>query len=756
MKKPFFLICAVFLILPNLSIAGTFYVDNLDPNCSSSSPGLGTIDNPWKNLFYATTHLQCGDTLYIRRGTYRVNVRGFAGSGAQCSPGNGEYSVAYFNQRCSPTNKIIVRPYLGETVILDGTSTEIDDTTPALPSTAHWTKCESSSRCGSCTGLALQNFERTYYSEAWNFAGSNAEQVWVDPQCNEADNPLCVLPGHTGTRLRWIGANYPGCANLNNLDGACNTEWSSPACGTFDTGAIPNSVVARLPDSFSNYDLNQHTVKIACEAGTCANQVMRFDGATNIEVHGDGALYIKYGYFGVQFNANASSNLIDGVKMMGIGGRDYGQCVRTGHGSFNIIRNSVCTEVAAEGIAFYGGGNGNCRQISGNIAELNNVSHTGFASATNGIGNVLDDGIIIKSCNDCVASKNTLSSNGRAGVKVTANWNATCTGGSKNGQVCDPANSGGCPGGICSLHFRCNSDNAVIDGNQITKSCNSVSQFQSSDCAGITVTGAGGLAYGSIRGTLVANNFISDILGLRAGIDPHGLKVDASVGTTTISNNSFYSIAQECVDTNENSVGNGNFVVQNNAFYRCNIESNPGNGYVHLSSVGDWVHANNTYWDDSNGVAVHTDLTGDFWRDMVQNFEPSALQSNPQFASVNDLHLTSSSPLRERGATLESAVALDIDGGARPIGNSWDIGADESALNCTVVADTITSPRSSTKASAVITSVIIAAEKSAKFTCAKARKRSNLLSVKTVTSLVSGGDVPRYSARADYKYCCFN
>jgi hypothetical protein len=150
--------------------AATYWVDDLETNCNPASPGAGTQSDPWKNLNYAIKRLQCGDTLNVRQGTYRVDAAGYA-NGA-CSTVNGEYSVAYFTQKCPSTNKIVVQSYNGETVILDGTSSQIDDANPA----SHWRRCESASQCGACTGLALKDYTRTYYSEPYNHSNARTQR----------------------------------------------------------------------------------------------------------------------------------------------------------------------------------------------------------------------------------------------------------------------------------------------------------------------------------------------------------------------------------------------------------------------------------------------------------------------------------------------------------------------------------------------------------------------------------------------------
>src|SRR5688572_6545770 len=108
-----FIACAFILAgAPSPSMAATYYVDDLDVNCAPASPGAGTLADPWKNLAYAGRRLACGDTLKVRKGTYRIDAQGF--SDGACSTNNGEYSVLFFTQRCTASSPITVEPYNNE------------------------------------------------------------------------------------------------------------------------------------------------------------------------------------------------------------------------------------------------------------------------------------------------------------------------------------------------------------------------------------------------------------------------------------------------------------------------------------------------------------------------------------------------------------------------------------------------------------------------------------------------------------------
>ncbi len=652
MKARLFVWVAVFslaaLAQPRTAHAAQFFVDDLSGSCSESL-GTGSQSNPWHSLHYALKQLRCGDVLNLRRGTYRLNASGFAVDSCGGSAGNGKRASGYMTQQCTAANKIVIQPYQGETVIVDGTSMQIDDSSP----TSHWTRCSdggdgpggNNDSCGACTNLNLQNPSRTYYSEAWNFGSGDREQMWIDPQCDDAD-ANCTDPGDTGTRLKAVTGT---CASLNTLVGSCDNRWTSPTCGSFNTTALNNAIVARLPDNAGNADPDAHTVKISCQGGTCTSYGMLFDGARNIEIRGGGTMYFKYYYYGMRFDSRSADIIVDGVTIAAIGGRDYGNAIRPGSGDRITVRNSTIDEVAAECIAFYGGGNTSCNQISGNVAENNTISNCGFAHSSNGIGSSLDDGVLIKSCKNCVARNNRIFGTGRTGVKIRSD---------KNG------------GGKCS------SDGAVVEGNDISDVCTSVNSPQS-DCAGVHAVTVP-IDFGTVQNIRISNNMIHDITGRNAAV-PHGIKIDGGVRNVTITNNSINNVDAECLDTNENSVGTGNFVVRNNVFANCNTQNIGGVGLVRLDRAGDWLHSNNAYWASSSSapaVKIRTP-TAEYTRaNVVPNFDPNGVSSNPLFLSSSDLHLQPASGLIDMG-TQQDAPRFAIDGNLRPQGAATDIGADE-------------------------------------------------------------------------------
>jgi hypothetical protein len=668
------------LLVATPARATVYYVDNLTPDCSADAEGsaTGTLAAPWKNLQFAGKQLVCGDTLNIRRGTYRVSHAGFGNGTGVCENGsNGDASVLYLKQTCPANNPIAIQPYDPgsgpETVIIDGTSTQIDDASPAT----HWTQCESPSQCGACTGLALQDFTRTFYSEAYNFSSADTEQVWIDPACNEADTG-CTNGAHTGTRLRWHETGNSGsCADLNLLDGACLTGWSKPACGSFNSRALHNAMVVRLPDSMADANPDHHVVKVSCQQGTCANVPVLFDGATNIQLRGRGKLFVKYGYTGISLSAGANNVLIDGVSINAAGGRDYGQCLRASNGNNNTIQHSVCAESASEGIAFYGGANCACQEITGNVAQYNTIHDNGYASSNcpasavgtcsdSGALSVLDDGIIMKSCSNCVARGNTIYSTGRGGVKIIsdANYGAFST-----AQTC--------PGTLINT---CASSNNIVEQNIIRDTCTSLgANLRTDSCAGLLVQAFHG---GELDGSVLRNNSVYHIYGPSPArsVFPAVL-IDSGVTNTTIVNNSIQDIGGACVNTRGAS-SNGKITFANNIVSKCSaIGECNGSGPCDLLMQTDTdlaSHANNIYWAPTSSTQVVLIAGGNsYTRSTVTGFEPSAVQTgDPLFASLVDLHVLPGSAAIDRGKT-QAGFANDIDGQARPQGQAWDIGADE-------------------------------------------------------------------------------
>jgi hypothetical protein len=90
----------------NQSAGQVYYVAVDDPGASDDNNGLfasyqGGRDGPWRNMKHAAEVMETGDTVYVRKGTYREAGITFTHSGASGKP-------------------ITLSAYPGETVILDG------------------------------------------------------------------------------------------------------------------------------------------------------------------------------------------------------------------------------------------------------------------------------------------------------------------------------------------------------------------------------------------------------------------------------------------------------------------------------------------------------------------------------------------------------------------------------------------------------------------------------------------------------------
>jgi len=66
-----FICLAAFVMVPAAAMAATFYVDGSNGN--DSNPG--TASSPWKTIGKANTTLQPGDTVLIKKGTYRQSIK---------------------------------------------------------------------------------------------------------------------------------------------------------------------------------------------------------------------------------------------------------------------------------------------------------------------------------------------------------------------------------------------------------------------------------------------------------------------------------------------------------------------------------------------------------------------------------------------------------------------------------------------------------------------------------------------------------
>jgi hypothetical protein len=195
------------------------------------------------------------------------------------------------------------------------------------------------------------------------------------------------------------------------------------------------------------------------------------------------------------------------------------------------------------------------------------------------------------------------------------------------------------------------SDNDVI-GNRVNNIGNLLSTCN-------TVQGI----YQSNSGGHILNNIVSNVAG-------DGISTWHNANTMTISNNtSFHNrhsgILIGCGDgsciVNDNDLVSNN-IAYNNATYGIREEGATGTHNQYLNNLVVGNASGN--WLLQNGNTHSGDVT-----------------SEPQFANYQtngsgDYHLQSTSPAIDKGTNL-GAPLNDFDGGARPVGATWDIGAYE-------------------------------------------------------------------------------
>lgn len=84
------------VLLPSAAHAAEYYIST----SGNDTTGTGAIDNPWRTLTSSAAKVACGDTLYIRGGTYTTEGR------------------PTFTQDCAESSRLVVRNYPGELPIL--------------------------------------------------------------------------------------------------------------------------------------------------------------------------------------------------------------------------------------------------------------------------------------------------------------------------------------------------------------------------------------------------------------------------------------------------------------------------------------------------------------------------------------------------------------------------------------------------------------------------------------------------------------
>ena len=150
----------------------------------------------------------------------------------------------------------------------------------------------------------------------------------------------------------------------------------------------------------------------------------------------------------------------------------------------------------------------------------------------------------------------------------------------------------------------------------------------------------------------------------REGIHLWHAATNVTVSGNTIFNNRLAGILVGCGDagcviSDYNTVSDN--IVYNNPTYGIHELGTIG---THNQFLNNLVYLNGTNWGLLNGNTHSGDVTAD-----------------PQFVNykgdgTGDYHLQSTSPAIDRGTNI-GAPTNDIDGGLRPVGSNWDIGAYE-------------------------------------------------------------------------------
>ncbi|MBI4516766.1 MAG: right-handed parallel beta-helix repeat-containing protein [Deltaproteobacteria bacterium] len=642
--------------------AATYYAAALSTACSPATPGTGTLASPYAHPYYALTQGQvsCGDVLQLRGGTYRAKLSGFSDDSTaakrysscdddQLASGgyDGGHTVLPLFKQCSAAAPLIIENFPGEDVVLEGADADLD-------AGSVWSPCSdggdgpggANDACCGAAGLSLAAPSETYCATGFNVSNSDTAQIWIDPP---VDGP--------GQRLAWW-ADGPA---LLGSDAAADHD-GLPRGGFFSVNS-GNPLVVRLSDGS---DPDSHRVKLVVQGGDGAYGVVAATGAAYMTVRRNpsgGSFRVKYGYHPLNVVGGSQHVTFDGVEVMGAGGHDYGNCLRTSSGTYIAFRNGLCRDAMAEGIAHYGGGPGapagaSGVQLSHCTVENSTIFDTGRGWLDGGgKGTNLGMGVILKNCNDCIAAGNTIHDTFRDGISVTTSTE-------------------GC-GGTCT------SNNVVIDRNLIYNNCHAADQIAAyppnpigtGDCACIQLEeqGTGTMAGATISNNMCRGDYANPVLTVAAA----GIKIDSTIPNVKIVNNAIRNTGGPCIDLSPNGAV---ATVRNNATDVCSRAGTPCSGFacnLYATTAAVPIHSNNTYWGASGATNVVRIIPGiAHTRDQVVGaFEASAKQLDPLFLSPTDLHLQAGSGLIG-GATTTDAPPLDFDGDTRPAGVASDVGAD--------------------------------------------------------------------------------
>ena len=186
-------------------------------------------------------------------------------------------------------------------------------------------------------------------------------------------------------------------------------------------------------------------------------------------------------------------------------------------------------------------------------------------------------------------------------------------------------------------------------------------------------------AFAANGSSIIKNNFFNTYFGIVSG----------SITGLKVYNNSFYTNG-ECLY----GYGTGfltNWDIQNNIFYNYGTDATRACVFYNSSTSHPTTLNYNYYYYPNNGAngavkQVTTSYTLSAWKALTttpvaireaNGIGGSAVGNNPLYVNTatQDLHLQSTSPAI--GVGNSSLVTNDIDGTTRPLGGTYEIGADE-------------------------------------------------------------------------------
>lgn len=603
----------------------SFYVaaSARDPSDSCSvDNGQGTLANPWGSLYYAASKLLPGDTLFIRGGVYRERFSEFS---SECVGANtGAHTLIRVQGMAGTANNpIVIRPYQNENVVIDTTPVGYES----------WTRCESASQCGACSGLSIPNFANMYYRSI-NLGSGPRAQIYVDPGLvtQGAASPGARL-GYNGAGIKANGDLGIACSDINKL-----------VPGSFTTtGGSSNQTTVYLSDGSNPA---QHRIVCSSEIGGCATHAVYVANSSHVWISGagdDGQLHMQIlgGYYTV-YATDSQNVTFDRFYVHNSGTAEYGNAVRTGSAVTNMMVNALHIEdVGAEGIALYAGSNVACATGNDLITVQNcRVLRTGqHIYGMTGVSQNLGDGIFGKGTNRASILNNYVEDTQRDGITIS-------------------------PSGSCQAN------NWVVRGNEVVNACNNP---RDAECAGIGAKQHAIDGTSTSTGHLIENNLVHDVTGRPGFTGVIGIRQtgwDNRFGNNTIRYNTIdhtgatgAAISFDGSGTTQASVLVGNLLITNSSTAAVLAV----NGNNPLSA-----HSHNTYWPSTANALAYKSAGTTHARAAVSAFEATAVQSAPLFSSA--FHLAANAPQVNAGDT--SCGGLSVYRVTRPVG-VCDVGADE-------------------------------------------------------------------------------